>query len=96
MFGYGASALGNCTIAKKEDAGELYSTIPDYRLLTLDGNEFFVEVKNCHKATVEYRYRLNRNYFATAAKLRIRLRRSLHGFCSGMETGIPARTKQRS
>ena len=68
MFGYVAGALGHCAVVKEEDVGELYSTTykaiaPDYRLLTLEGEEFLVEVKNCHQASVEHRFRLTRDYF---------------------------------
>jgi hypothetical protein len=50
MFGHVAAALGHCRIIKDEDAGEVYAADdvvpPDYRIVTVDGNEFFVEVKN--------------------------------------------------
>lgn len=54
MFAYVAGALGHCSVVKQEDAGEAYFedpkiAIPDYRIITKKGKEFFVEVKNCHK-----------------------------------------------
>lgn len=59
MFGYVAASLGQCAAIKREDAGELYVAdtrlqIPDYRLITEQGYEFLVEVKNCHKETTPY------------------------------------------
>lgn len=67
MFSYVASALGHCVAVKEEDAGELYSmntdlAVPDFRVLTLEGKQFFVEVKNCHKVGTQYRYRMTRDY----------------------------------
>lgn len=67
MFSDVASALGHCVAVKEADAGELFSmktniAIPDFRVLTLEGKEFFVEVKNCHKVGSKYRYRLTRDY----------------------------------
>jgi hypothetical protein len=59
MFGYVAASLGRCAAIKREDKGELYVTdtsilIPDYRIITDQGDEFFVEVKNCHRDTVPF------------------------------------------
>jgi len=53
MFGYVACALGNCRLVSEEDAGDFYCEKdefrrPDFRILTKDGKEFFVEVKNFH------------------------------------------------
>lgn len=67
MFAYVAGALGHCDIIKEEDAGELYSArtsiaVPDFRILTSEGDEFFVEVKNCHETGVHHRYRLTKDY----------------------------------
>lgn len=67
MFSYVAGALGHCEAVKQEDAGELYCAkpdiaVPDFRVLTLEGEEFFVEVKNCHEASTKYRYRMTREY----------------------------------
>lgn len=67
MFSYVTGALGQCAAIKDEDTGGLLSTksdikIPDFRVLTLEGEEFFVEVKNCHKRGTEYRYRLRKEY----------------------------------
>lgn len=51
MFGYVAAALGKCALVKEEDAGEVYAAsttlrVPDYRVVTDDGYECLVEVKN--------------------------------------------------
>ena len=67
MFSYVASALGHCETIKQEDAGELYCAksdiaVPDFRVLTSGGEEFFVEVKNCHKVGTKYRYRMTHEY----------------------------------
>ncbi len=52
MFGYLAAMMGRCGFIKHEDSGFSYAIkealIPDYRIILNDGNEFFVEVKNCH------------------------------------------------
>lgn len=54
MFGYVAASLGKCSVIKKEDCGDAFleSTdvkIPDYRIVTKAGEQFLVEVKNCHE-----------------------------------------------
>lgn len=54
MFGYVAACLGKCAAVKEEDAGELYVEDtdvrpPDYRIVLDNGDEWFVEVKNCHE-----------------------------------------------
>ena len=69
MFSYVVGALEHCAAIKQEDAGELYSVetnvaIPDFRVLTLEGEEFLVEVKNCHRVGTKYRYRMTREYLA--------------------------------
>lgn len=67
MFSYVAGALGHCEAIKQEDAGELYTVknnvaVPDFRVVTLEGEEFLVEVKNCHSTGTEYRYRMTKEY----------------------------------
>src|SRR5262245_37375139 len=47
MFAFVAGALGKAALVRQEDAGEVYAAdsslqIPDYRLVLLDGQEFFV------------------------------------------------------
>jgi len=68
MFGYVAGALGHCVAVKQEDAGKFYSAnaeivVPDFRLVTGAGDEFLVEVKNCHEDQLDYRYKLRLEYF---------------------------------
>jgi hypothetical protein len=51
MFAYVASALGGCKIINEEDSGDFYVRDaglkrPDFRVLSDEGREFFVEVKN--------------------------------------------------
>jgi hypothetical protein len=51
MFAFMAAALGNCLAIKEEDAGDLYAAdselrAPDFRIVTADGHEILVEVKN--------------------------------------------------
>lgn len=95
MFSYVAGALGHCEAIKQEDAGELYCArsdvaVPDFRVLTLGGEEFFVEVKNCHKSGTEHRYRITREYLAKlrnyadmfGRKLKIAIYWSRHGLWS--------------
>ena len=54
MFGYVSAALGQCALIKKEDCRPVFVKrmdikIPDYRLVTAEGAQILVEVKNCHK-----------------------------------------------
>jgi len=54
MFAHIAATLGKCDIIVEEDSGIHYdsnpdSVAPDFRILTLDGEQFFVEVKNFHQ-----------------------------------------------
>lgn len=67
MFAYVAAALGVCRLIKEEDAGEFYSSDaeirpPDFRIITIDGQQFFVEVKNCHSIDAEKGYRFTPAY----------------------------------
>jgi hypothetical protein len=52
MFSYVVSALGAVRAIKREDAGELLVEEkvgkPDFRLVMRNGQEFFIEVKNCN------------------------------------------------
>lgn len=67
MFAYVAASLGACKMIREEDTGDIYAesndvAVPDYRVLTKRGNEFFVEVKNCNDETIERPVRLQRSY----------------------------------
>lgn len=74
MFAHVAAALGHCEIIVEEDAGIHYdsdpnSASPDFRILTLDREQFFVEVKNVHQ-----------NKPFTAFKLTAAYLRRLHAY----------------
>ena len=67
MFGYVAAALGQCKLVKKEESGLTFVArtgikIPDYRLVTADGTQYLVEVKNCHKIRPPMRFSLKQAY----------------------------------
>lgn len=67
MFAYVAAALGFCSAIKEEDAGDLYSLepelcAPDFRIVTLDGQEILVEVKNHHPPDPTADYVSSRSY----------------------------------
>src|SRR4051812_16046128 len=55
MFAYVAAALGGCKIITEEDAGDFFVDSddlkrPDFRILTNDGKQIFVEVKNFYSS----------------------------------------------
>lgn len=67
MFAYVAAALGGCRIIVEEDAGEFFTALselkrPDFRILTHEGKEFFVEVKNFNQSDPTEPYVLERDY----------------------------------
>jgi hypothetical protein len=67
MFAYVAASLGEVDVVKEEDAGRLVARsatlqVPDYRVVLRSGEEFFVEVKNCHKASPSARLSLTGAY----------------------------------
>lgn len=67
MFEYVATSLGKCVIVKTEDAGGLHTKdpdikVPDLRILLVDGQEFFVEVKNFYQNSPLEGYRIKRDY----------------------------------
>lgn len=67
MFAYVAASLGGVDVVKEEDAGRLVARsgtlqVPDYRVVLRNGEEFFVEVKNCHKASPSSRLNLTAAY----------------------------------
>jgi len=71
MFGYVAASLGKCSAIKKEDSGDAFVDatddvrLPDYRLRTASGEEFFVEVKNCHLKDPEKAISFRTEYVAS-------------------------------
>jgi hypothetical protein len=67
MFAYFAAALGGCKIISEEDSGELFVASgdfkrPDFRILTHEGDEFFVEVKNFNQGDPKDEYILKADY----------------------------------
>ena len=87
MFGHVAAAIGRCSLVKKEDsrpafAGRPDMRIPDYRLVTSDGQQFLVEVKNCHKKKLDSRVVFKAEYLsdlqAYAALVRSELRLAIY------------------
>lgn len=71
MFGFILGSLGECLLIKQEDAGETYSAIteiqpPDYRIILNNGEELFIEVKNCHK--IDSSYQIKKTYIDALRK----------------------------
>ena len=67
MFAYVAASLGKCRLIREEDVGDVYSessdvSIPDYRVVTTSGQDFFVEVKNCNDVSLSSGVRLTNSY----------------------------------
>jgi hypothetical protein len=67
MFAHIAGALGNCTLIKEEDAGTTWSAepdvgVPDLRIVTREGRELLVEVKNHRPDDAVAPYRLRSDY----------------------------------
>jgi hypothetical protein len=70
MFGHVAASLGQCRLIKQEDSGDIYTLepalrVPDYRLVLIDGSEFFVEVKNHRPKDGFEEYGLTPEYLAS-------------------------------
>jgi Holliday junction resolvase len=60
MFSYVAGALGGCKLIKLEDCGSFFAydsniRIPDYRIITNEGEIFLVEIKNCNNKRIEFK-----------------------------------------
>jgi hypothetical protein len=54
MFAHVAAAMGSCQLISEEDSGIFFDTTgdlkrPDFRIITLDSAQMFVEVKNFHQ-----------------------------------------------
>ena len=67
MFGYIAASLGKCSIVKKEDSGDMFLDIgaakaPDYRIITKDGMQYLVEVKNFRTDDFNANFRVTKTY----------------------------------
>lgn len=68
MFAYVVATLNKCALIKHEDQGDLYVQsnlnliIPDYKVITLEGKQFFIEVKNCHTSNKKNTLKLQQEY----------------------------------
>lgn len=67
LFAHVAGALGNCSLIKQEDSGEVFTSkqgvqAPDYKLILNDGSQYFVEVKNCHFPNIKSPYPIRKDY----------------------------------
>ncbi|CAK2389144.1 hypothetical protein [Vibrio crassostreae] len=63
-------ALGKLSLIKQEDAGAIFSSanginIPDYRVITATGEQYLVEVKNCHSSDLHHEYPFRNDYLAS-------------------------------
>lgn len=73
MFSYLAAALGNCKIITEEDSGIFFDAVgsltrPDFRVITRDGLQFLVEVKNHHQKNAPQPYRFKEDYLQTVTQ----------------------------
>lgn len=60
-------ALGKVLFIKQEDSGASFSTnksikLPDYRVTIESGEQYLVEVKNCHSENLHYEYPFRNDY----------------------------------
>ncbi len=67
LFAHMAAALGKCVFITEEDSGEFFSKYedqkrPDFRIVTDDGNQFLVEVKNFHETNLDKPFVMKKNY----------------------------------
>lgn len=67
LFAHVAGALGHCVFIKHEDSGETFSTnqniiAPDYKVVLKTGEQFFIEVKNCHSSSFKSLYSFDKDY----------------------------------
>lgn len=82
MFAYVAAALGRCAAVKQEDAGDVYVpspgvSVPDYRLVLEEGDEWLVEVKNCHQRDPTAPLRIKAEYLDSLRRYASLFRRPL-------------------
>jgi hypothetical protein len=73
MCPYVVAALDHCRILKEEDSGEIYALsedvqAPDCRLVTRDGRELLVEVKNFHTADPDAAFPMSHRYRASLVR----------------------------
>lgn len=69
MFAHVLGALGGCKYIKQEDGGAVFAStddfeIPDYRVVTNEGQLLLIEVKNFHMKDLRSRFYLQRAYLA--------------------------------
>lgn len=62
-------ALGEISFIKQEDSGASFSNkknikLPDYRVTTDTGDQYLVEVKNCHSSDLNYEYPFRKDYLS--------------------------------
>lgn len=62
-------ALGKVSLIKQEDSGAIFASakktdlnIPDYRVITDSGEQFLIEVKNCHSPDLKHEYPFRNEY----------------------------------
>ena len=72
MFLYMIAALDQCQIVKEEDTGEIYTTAeniqaPDFRIITRDGKELLVEVKNFRSKDPNACFSISKKYSESLA-----------------------------
>lgn len=73
MFANIVAALGKTHIITEEDSGAFFSSDenirrPDFRLITLDGKQLLIEVKNFHQKNPEDPYIIKLSYLLTLKK----------------------------
>lgn len=69
MFAHVLGAIGGCKYIKQEDGGAVFAStddfeIPDYRVVTKEGQLLLIEVKNFHMKDLRSRFYLKRAYLA--------------------------------
>lgn len=69
MFAHVLGAIGGCKYIKQEDGGAVFAStddfeIPDYRVVTNEGQLLLIEVKNFHMKGLRSRFYLQRAYLA--------------------------------
>lgn len=63
MFSYVIASLGKCKLIKSEDGGDIFTdedmSIPDYRIILDNNNQFLVEVKSFYQKEITTKYKLS-------------------------------------
>lgn len=105
MFAYLAAALGNSKIISEEDTGIFFSTDetlrqPDFRIVTLDGTQFLVEVKNFHSDDATRSYKFKKPYLdsvcAYAEQMGLPLKFAIYWSRWGLWTLVDSENLDRS